>query len=126
MALRFLLRFPAFPPKEQNGPFFTFSWLFQTFLAVLHPAHDDATLDLCVLCVCVRHSTPLPAALAFLRHPNNTKNLMQLANPHLAFQPHSGGWAHRAKTHDASAARSIARRNAPAPLRPAAVARCGE
>ena len=31
----FLLRFPAFSQKEQNGPFFTFSWLFQTFLKAL-------------------------------------------------------------------------------------------
>ena len=29
VALRFLLRFPAFSQKEQNGPFFTFSWRFQ-------------------------------------------------------------------------------------------------
>ena len=28
MALRFLLRFPAFSQKEQNGPFFAFSSLF--------------------------------------------------------------------------------------------------
>ena len=31
MALLFLLRFPAFSQQEQNGPFFAFSWLFQTF-----------------------------------------------------------------------------------------------
>ena len=35
MALRFLLRFPAFSQKEQNGPFFTFPWRFQKFLAAL-------------------------------------------------------------------------------------------
>ena len=35
MALRFLLRFPAFSQKEQNGPFFAFSWRFQTFLPAL-------------------------------------------------------------------------------------------
>ena len=38
MALRFLLRFPAFSQKEQNGPFFTFPWRFQTFLTALHRA----------------------------------------------------------------------------------------
>ena len=34
MALRFLLRFSDFPrflKKEQNGPFFAFSWPFQSF-----------------------------------------------------------------------------------------------
>ena len=35
MALRFLLRFPAFSQKEQNGPSFTFPWRFQTFLTAL-------------------------------------------------------------------------------------------
>ena len=35
MALRFLLRFPAFSQKEQNGPPFTFPWRFQKFLATL-------------------------------------------------------------------------------------------
>ena len=36
MALRFLLRFPAFSQKEQNGPFFTFfPWRFQKFLTAL-------------------------------------------------------------------------------------------
>ena len=38
MALRFLLRFPAFSQKEQNGPFFTFPWRFQMFLAALGTA----------------------------------------------------------------------------------------
>ena len=40
VALRFLLRFPAFSQKEQNGPFFTFSWRFQTELTprTLHRA----------------------------------------------------------------------------------------
>ena len=41
MALRFLLRFPAFSQKEQNGPFFTFPWRFQKFLA-----DDDDELNL--------------------------------------------------------------------------------
>ena len=45
MALRFLLRFPAFSQKEQNGPFFTFSWLFQTFL----PALQNATVEVNVV-----------------------------------------------------------------------------
>ena len=44
MALRFLLRFPAFSQKEQNGPFFTFSWLFQTFLPALTSASRLASL----------------------------------------------------------------------------------
>jgi len=35
VALRFLLRFPAFSQKEQNGPFFTFPWRFQKFLTAL-------------------------------------------------------------------------------------------
>ena len=37
MALRFLLRFPAFSQKEKIGPFFTFPWRFQKFLAALSP-----------------------------------------------------------------------------------------
>ena len=37
VALRFLLRCPAFSQKEQNGPFFAFSWSFQTFLPALTP-----------------------------------------------------------------------------------------
>ena len=35
MALRFLLRFPAFSQKERNGPFFTFPWRFRKFLTAL-------------------------------------------------------------------------------------------
>ena len=31
----FLLRFPAFSQKEQNGPFFTFSWRLKSFLTAL-------------------------------------------------------------------------------------------
>ena len=38
VALRFLLRFPAFSQKEQNGPFFAFSWRFQKPLTALAPS----------------------------------------------------------------------------------------
>ena len=53
MALRFLLRFPAFSQKEQSGPFFAFSWLFQTSLialaAGLRAGRHPRVVVLCVI-----------------------------------------------------------------------------
>ena len=40
MALRFLLRFPAFSQKEQNRPFFAFPWRFQKILEALRAKHS--------------------------------------------------------------------------------------
>ena len=53
MALRFLLRFPAFSQKERNGPFFTFPWRFQKFLTALPPMAGRAVAVFIIIIIII-------------------------------------------------------------------------